>query len=194
MSTQQQAFINGFVKRAAQYGYNHFEAMNILKAAELKGDQHKLDVDKDGKIEGSDLKKLRQRKQAGFLSEGFENMKQMAGDAVDSVKQLGSNVAGGVKNFVANNGFQVPPTPEEREAYDQRSRNSYVQQMAPQPEHQKLQGYLSGGTMTASPVSGGTMTAAPVSGGTMTAAPVRKPAPMGGAVGVGGTTGTRAPK
>jgi hypothetical protein len=63
MSTQQ-AFINGFVKRAAQYGYNHFEAVNILKAAELKGDQHKLDVDKDGKIEGSDLKKLRQRKQA----------------------------------------------------------------------------------------------------------------------------------
>ena len=63
MSTQQ-AFINGFVKRAAQYGYNYFEAMNILKAAELKGDQHKLDVDKDGKIEGSDLKKLRQRKQA----------------------------------------------------------------------------------------------------------------------------------
>ena len=63
MSTQQ-AYINGFVKRAAEYGYNHFEAINILKAAELKGDQHKLDVDKDGKIEGEDLKKLRQRKQA----------------------------------------------------------------------------------------------------------------------------------
>ena len=63
MSTQE-AFINGFVKRASQYGYNEYEAINILKAAELKGDQHKLDVDKDGKIEGSDLKKLRQRKQA----------------------------------------------------------------------------------------------------------------------------------
>lgn len=63
MSTQQ-AFINGFVKRAAQYGYNYIEAMNILKAAELKGDQHKLDVDKDGKIEAADLRRLRQRKQA----------------------------------------------------------------------------------------------------------------------------------
>ena len=63
MNTQQ-SFINGFVKRAAQYGYNEYEAINILKAAELKGDQHKLDVDKDGKIEGTDLKKLRQRKQA----------------------------------------------------------------------------------------------------------------------------------
>ncbi len=31
------------------------------KQASLKGDQHKLDVDKDGKIEGSDLKKLRGR-------------------------------------------------------------------------------------------------------------------------------------
>ena len=63
MSTQQ-TYINGFVKRAAEYGYNEYEAINILKAAELKGDQHKLDVDKDGKIEGEDLKKLRQRKQA----------------------------------------------------------------------------------------------------------------------------------
>jgi hypothetical protein len=180
MTTQQQAYINGFVKRAAQYGYNHFEAMNILKAAELKGDQHKLDVDKDGKIEGSDLKKLRQRKQAGFLSEGLENMKQMAGGVVDTGKQLASNLGDSYNSYIAS---KNTPSPEDI-AKGQKARDMYVQQMAPQPEHQKLPGYLSGGTMAA----------APVSGGTMAAAPVRKPAPMGGAVGVGGTTGTRAPR
>lgn len=37
---------------------------NLDKAAELKGDQHKLDVDGDGKIEGSDLKALRSGKDA----------------------------------------------------------------------------------------------------------------------------------
>lgn len=38
---------------------------------ELKGDQHKLDVDKDGKIEGSDLKELREGKEAAFKA-GYE--------------------------------------------------------------------------------------------------------------------------
>jgi hypothetical protein len=65
----EQAYIEGFVKRAAEYGFSQHEAVEIFKrASELKGDQHKLDVDKDGKIEGSDLKKLRQRKQA---ADGF---------------------------------------------------------------------------------------------------------------------------
>lgn len=38
---------------------------------ELKGDQHKLDTDKDGKIEGSDLKALREGKEAAFKA-GYE--------------------------------------------------------------------------------------------------------------------------
>lgn len=70
MTTEQQAYIEGFVKRASEYGFSEEEAINILKAAsELKGDQHKLDVDKDGKIEAEDLKKLRQRKQAAEAGE-----------------------------------------------------------------------------------------------------------------------------
>jgi hypothetical protein len=40
-------------------------------AGELKGDQHKLDVDKDGKIEGSDLSALREGKEASFRA-GYE--------------------------------------------------------------------------------------------------------------------------
>lgn len=38
---------------------------------ELKGDQHKLDCDNDGKIEGSDLKALREGKEAAFKA-GYE--------------------------------------------------------------------------------------------------------------------------
>lgn len=38
---------------------------------ELKGDQHKLDVDNDGKIEGSDLASLRSGKEASFKA-GYE--------------------------------------------------------------------------------------------------------------------------
>jgi hypothetical protein len=39
------------------------EAYKKMKAEELKGKQHKLDVDKDGKIEGEDLAKLRAKKE-----------------------------------------------------------------------------------------------------------------------------------
>ena len=62
----QQAYIKGFFKQAAAYGLSESEAVGLYQkyGSELKGDQHKLDVDKDGKIEAEDLKKLRQRKQA----------------------------------------------------------------------------------------------------------------------------------
>lgn len=39
------------------------ETYKKMKAEELKGKQHKLDVDKDGKIEGEDLAKLRSQKE-----------------------------------------------------------------------------------------------------------------------------------
>jgi hypothetical protein len=42
---------------------------------ELKGDQHKLDVDNDGKIEGSDLAALRAGKEAAFKA-GYELAKE----------------------------------------------------------------------------------------------------------------------
>jgi hypothetical protein len=113
----QQSYLYGFVKRASEYGYSEQEAINILKAAtELKGDQHKLDVDHDGKIEASDLKKLRQRKQAGF----FGDLANRAGTAYnDYVNQ---------KNT---------PTPTDIEA-NKRARANYTKQMqrppvAPQP-------------------------------------------------------------
>jgi hypothetical protein len=43
---------------------------------ELKGDQHKLDVDNDGKIEGSDLAALREGKEAAFKA-GYELAEQL---------------------------------------------------------------------------------------------------------------------
>lgn len=62
MNTQEQAYINGFVKRASEYGFSYNEAISLLKQSALTGDQHKLDVNHDGKIEASDLKALRNRK------------------------------------------------------------------------------------------------------------------------------------
>lgn len=87
MNTLQQAFINGFVKRAAQYGVNEYQAIELLKSSEeLKGDQHKLDVDHDGKIEAEDLKKLRARKTAA--DNPIINTGTMQGSAVSKLKKL----------------------------------------------------------------------------------------------------------
>lgn len=60
---------------------------------ELKGDQHKLDVDNDGKIEGSDLKSLREGKEAAFKA-GYElaaklGMKKEAAEA--TVREVCAN-------------------------------------------------------------------------------------------------------
>jgi hypothetical protein len=44
------------------------ETIKNLKTAELKGGQHKLDINKDGKIDGSDLKKLRSGKKQSMDS------------------------------------------------------------------------------------------------------------------------------
>lgn len=67
------AYIEGFLTEAINTGATVKQAVDLydealtstiqnIKSAELVGNQHKLDVDKDGKIEASDLKKLRARK------------------------------------------------------------------------------------------------------------------------------------
>lgn len=64
------SYVEGFLEQAISRGADLKTAVDLydqafsstfnqLKISELKGDQHKLDVDKDGKIEGEDLKKLR---------------------------------------------------------------------------------------------------------------------------------------
>jgi hypothetical protein len=66
-------YIEGFLARAVEHGASIKQAVdlydqalshtsNLLKSSALKGDQHKLDVDNDGKIEAEDLKKLREGK------------------------------------------------------------------------------------------------------------------------------------
>jgi Ca2+-binding EF-hand superfamily protein len=63
-------YVEGFLEQAIGRGMNLKQAVelydsafsttfNQLKTSELKGNQHKLDVDGDGKIEADDLKKLR---------------------------------------------------------------------------------------------------------------------------------------
>jgi DNA-binding transcriptional regulator YhcF (GntR family) len=63
-------YVEGFLEQAVNRGISLKQAVDLydsaftttfhqLKSSGLKGDQHELDVDKDGKIEGEDLKKLR---------------------------------------------------------------------------------------------------------------------------------------
>ena len=55
------------------------ETYKKMKAEELKGNQHKLDVDKDGKIEGEDLAKLRaQKEEVENVEEGWDDMVKYA--------------------------------------------------------------------------------------------------------------------
>jgi hypothetical protein len=65
------SYIEGFLNQAIDRGVSVKQAIDMydqsltntiisLKHAELKGNQHKLDVDCDGKIEAEDLKKLRE--------------------------------------------------------------------------------------------------------------------------------------
>ena len=70
------AYIEGFLNQAVETGISVKQAVDLyddaltttienIKMAELSGGQHKLDLDNDGKIESSDLKKLRAGKKHG---------------------------------------------------------------------------------------------------------------------------------
>lgn len=58
----------------------------------LKGDQHKLDVDKDGEIESSDLKKLRSKKSDIVVNKGQEVKegcgKKMYREFVEEIEEI----------------------------------------------------------------------------------------------------------
>lgn len=83
------AYIEGFINQAVDKGIAIKQAVdmydqaltstiNSLKAAELKGNQTKLDVDHDGKIEASDLAKLRAGKKQKTAFELNEEIKTAA--------------------------------------------------------------------------------------------------------------------
>ena len=61
----------------------------VLKQAELKGQQHKLDVDADGKIEGSDLKSLRAKGTPEQKKAPAAEMKAAAAVCYDQAVQAG---------------------------------------------------------------------------------------------------------
>jgi hypothetical protein len=70
------------------------ETYKKMKAEELKGNQHKLDVDKDGKIEGEDLAKLRAQKEkensmkyGKDVKESAENVEEGWDDMVKYAKE-----------------------------------------------------------------------------------------------------------
>jgi hypothetical protein len=174
MTTQQQSYIYGFVKRAMQYGFNEQEALNIFKnAAELKGDQHKLDVDKDGKIEASDLRKLRQRKQASFLKQSDLGDAMMTGANYIQDKVVNPVSAFAQDKIVTplKEHFSRPDPydPARKAQFDRASRKNYVTERALADKANSAAaggiGAVAGGTGA---VTGGTV-------GTVAAAPARSP-------------------
>ena len=83
------SYIEGFLNQAIDRGVSVNQAVDMydqsltntiqsFKQAELKGNQHKLDVDCDGKIEAEDLKKLREGKKAKTAEELREEIKTAA--------------------------------------------------------------------------------------------------------------------
>jgi hypothetical protein len=87
------AYIEGFLNHAIAEGADIKQAVDMydssltetlanLKEAALKGNQHKLDVDKDGKIEASDLAKLRHEK-----SETPKQEKKEHKDKMEEIKE-----------------------------------------------------------------------------------------------------------
>jgi hypothetical protein len=73
------ALVNASTEKAAEmpaFLKDKKEEPKSEAKGELKGDQHKLDVDNDGKIEGSDLKALREGKEAAFKA-GYELAKEL---------------------------------------------------------------------------------------------------------------------
>lgn len=85
--------LNASAEKAAEMPAFLKEKKKDESKGELKGDQHKLDVDNDGKIEGSDLAALREGKEAAFKA-GYElaaalGMSKEAAEA--SVREVAAN-------------------------------------------------------------------------------------------------------
>ena len=57
-------------KNAEEFANESMKLGSLLKREELKGDQHKIDVDGDGEIEASDLAALRAKKKDESVTEG----------------------------------------------------------------------------------------------------------------------------
>lgn len=82
----------------------------------LKGDQHKLDVDKDGKIEGSDLKKLRSKKETITFNNGKEVKenencgKKMYREFVEEIEELAEIAEAKKDDYWDFKDLKEPPT------------------------------------------------------------------------------------
>jgi hypothetical protein len=133
------SYVEGFLEQAVSRGADLKTAVDLydqafsntfnqLKVSELKGDQRKLDVDKDGKIEGEDLKKLRgadtktedkieektaayyegvleQARALGFTdSEALQIVKNAGSkDMFEKITGMGKSVAAKSRKFIKNN-------------------------------------------------------------------------------------------
>ena len=91
-----QQYIEGFIKRASEYGLDSNEAVELLKySEELKGNQHKLDVDHDGKIESEDLQKLREKNK---FTSSRNNISEFSKQAKINLEDIENNLGVYIRN------------------------------------------------------------------------------------------------
>lgn len=106
------------------------EAYKKMKAEELKGKQHKLDVDKDGKIEGEDLAKLRTKKEeVENVEEGWDDMVKYVKDKNGPQPNGGAGKKQGSRYGGSKQKDDEKPVKEEAEQIDEISKKtlgSYV--------------------------------------------------------------------
>jgi hypothetical protein len=110
MNTQEQAYIEGFVKRANEYGFNDEEAFEILKEAAKKGAPKRVPGFKnDVKAWADDIKgnaELRAYRAEIKLREGAEKLKEKlqerGGDLKNKLREgageLGERLRGATTN------------------------------------------------------------------------------------------------
>jgi len=84
------------VKKAWESDNTQFDfdgrTYKITEKEELKGDQHKLDVDGDGKIEGDDLAALRRGEKPETTKEGLEDACWKGYEAIGTKQKNGRTV------------------------------------------------------------------------------------------------------
>lgn len=119
MNTEQQAYINGFVKRAADYGYNQQEALTILKQA--GGFFGGLGNSMDTGISNATQAVGNKVNQAGDYLKGLGNT------AVSGMKDLGNRAVHAVADPVVKHYHrQVDPFVSGYKAFSETANAPYV--------------------------------------------------------------------
>jgi hypothetical protein len=105
------------------------EAYKKMKAEELKGDQHKLDVNKNGKVDGEDLAKLRAKKEeVENVEEGWDDMLKYAKEKNGPQPNGGAGKKQGAR-YGGSKQKEEKPVKEEAEDYTEQDLDTLINEV-----------------------------------------------------------------